>query len=106
MKLQAIYSIMSPDAPDGANPQSRGHGILQSDTEIRPSSPRPADMEKAGSETAFVASGRSIGSSPSMVSQKFIEEQQQILRLTTPMLKSTPGAPFAQDDSSYCAAYF
>jgi hypothetical protein len=33
-----------------------------------------------------------------MVSQNFIEEQQQILRLTTPRLKSTPGAPFAQDD--------
>ena len=39
-----------------------------------------------------------------MVSQKFIEEQPQILRLTTPRLKSTPGAPFAQDDSKYCAA--
>jgi len=26
--------------------------------------------------------------------------QPQILRLTTPMLKSTHGAPFAQDDSS------
>ena len=35
----------------------------------------------------------------SMVSQKFIEKQQQILRLTTPRLKRTPGAPFAQDDS-------
>jgi hypothetical protein len=32
------------------------------------------------------------------MSQIFIEEQQQILRLTTPRLKSTPGAPFAQDD--------
>jgi hypothetical protein len=42
----------------------------------------------------------------SVVSQKFIEEQQQILRLTTPRLKSTPGAPFAQDDSNFCAAYF
>ena len=31
-----------------------------------------------------------------MESQKFIEEQPQILRLTTPRLKSTPGAPFAQ----------
>jgi hypothetical protein len=54
-----------------------------------------------------------------MVSQKFIEEQPQILRLTTPRLKSTPGAPFAQDDklfwccasiaqddSNFCAAYF
>jgi len=55
------------------------------------------------------------------MSQKFIEEQLQILRLTTPnlhptnedlfvgtpeRLKSTPGAPFAQDDSNYCAAYF
>jgi hypothetical protein len=27
------------------------------------------------------------------------EEQQQVLRLTTPRLKRTPGAPFAQDDS-------
>jgi hypothetical protein len=36
-----------------------------------------------------------------LVSQKFIEEQQQILRLTTPRLKSTPGAPFAQDDSIF-----
>jgi hypothetical protein len=35
------------------------------------------------------------------VIQKFIEEQQQILRLTTPRLKSTPGAPFAQDDSIF-----
>jgi hypothetical protein len=26
------------------------------------------------------------------------EKQKQILRLTTPKLKSTPGAPFAQDD--------
>jgi hypothetical protein len=49
-----------------------------------------------------------------MVSQKFIEEQQQIFRLTIPnlhptnedlfvgtpeRLKSTPGAPFVQDDS-------
>jgi hypothetical protein len=42
----------------------------------------------------------------SVVSQKLIEEQPQILRLTTPRLKSTPGAPFAQDDSSFCAAYF
>ena len=38
----------------------------------------------------------------SVVSQKFIEEQLQILRLTTPRLKSTPRAPFAQDDSSFC----
>jgi len=37
------------------------------------------------------------------VGQKFIEEQQQILRLTTPRLKSTPGAPFAQDDSIFSA---
>jgi hypothetical protein len=29
----------------------------------------------------------------------FIEEQLQILRLTTPTLKTTRGAPFAQDDS-------
>jgi hypothetical protein len=49
-----------------------------------------------------------------VVSQKFIEEQQQIFRLITPnlhptnedlfvgtpeRLKSTPVAPFAQDDS-------
>jgi hypothetical protein len=49
-----------------------------------------------------------------VMSQIFIEEQQQILRLTTPnlhptnedlfvgtpeRLKSTPGAPFAQDDN-------
>jgi len=27
------------------------------------------------------------------------QKQPQILRLTTPRLKSTPGAPFAQDDS-------
>jgi hypothetical protein len=26
------------------------------------------------------------------------EKYKQILRLTTPRLKSTPGAPFAQDD--------
>jgi hypothetical protein len=39
-----------------------------------------------------------------VVRQKFIEEQPQILRLTTPRLKSTPGAPFAQDDSNFCAA--
>jgi hypothetical protein len=36
-----------------------------------------------------------------VANQKFIEEQQQILRLTTPRLKSTPGAPFAQDDSIF-----
>src|ERR1035437_5770736 len=42
----------------------------------------------------------------SVVSQKFIEEQQQILRLTTPRLKNTPGAPFAQDDNNFCAAYY
>jgi hypothetical protein len=41
-----------------------------------------------------------------VVSQKFIEEQPQILRLTTPRLKSTPGAPFAQDDSYFAAANF
>jgi hypothetical protein len=40
-------------------------------------------------------------SSSSVVSQKLIEEQPQILRLTTPSLKSTPGAPFAQDDSFF-----
>jgi len=45
-------------------------------------------------------------SASSVVSQKFIEEQPQILRLTTPRLKSTPGAPFAQDDSYFTAAYF
>jgi hypothetical protein len=28
----------------------------------------------------------------------FNEKQKQVLRLTTPRLKSTPGAPFAQDD--------
>jgi hypothetical protein len=43
---------------------------------------------------------------PSVVSQKFIEEQQQILRLTTPRLKSTPGAPFAQDDSNFLCCLF
>ena len=32
----------------------------------------------------------------SVVSQRFIENQPQILRLTTPRLKRTPGAPFAQ----------
>jgi formamidopyrimidine-DNA glycosylase len=76
-----------------------------------------------------------VHSHRSEVSQKFSEEQQQILRLTTPnlhptnedlfvgtpeRLKSTPGAPFptpatktcrrgsrfAQDDSGLCAAYF
>jgi len=56
-----------------------------------------------------------------MVSQKYIEEQPQILRLTTPnlhptnedlfvgtpeRLKSTPGAPFAQDDSNFRVVYF
>ena len=56
----------------------------------------------------------------SVVNQKFVEEQPQILRLTTPnlhptnedlfvgtpeRLKSTPGAPFAQDDSNFYAAY-
>jgi hypothetical protein len=43
--------------------------------------------------------GGDIGAS--VVSQEFPEEQPQILRLTTPMLKSTHGAPFAQDDSYY-----
>ena len=38
--------------------------------------------------------------SDSMMDQS--EEQPQILRLTTPMLKSTHGAPFAQDDSFFC----
>jgi hypothetical protein len=62
-----------------------------------------------------------LGIATSVVSHKFIEEQLQILRLTTPnlhptnedlfvgtpeRLKSTPGAPFAQDDSSFRAAYF
>jgi hypothetical protein len=50
--------------------------------------------------------GERMGHGAGMVSQKFIEEQQQILRLTTPRLKSTPGAPFAQDDSNFCDAYF
>jgi hypothetical protein len=51
-----------------------------------------------------------------VVSKKFIEEQQQILRFTTPnlhptnedlfvgtpeRLKSTPWAPFVQDDSNF-----
>ena len=43
---------------------------------------------------------------PGMVSQKFIEEQPQILRLTTPRLKSTPGAPFAQDDKQLLCCVF
>ena len=29
------------------------------------------------------------------------KKQPQILRLTTPRLKKTPGAPFAQDDSGF-----
>jgi hypothetical protein len=37
--------------------------------------------------------------SSSVVTQKFNAEQPQIFRLTTPRLKSTPGAPFAQDDT-------
>ena len=56
-----------------------------------------------------------------MVSQKFVEQQQQILRLTTPnlhptnedlfvgtpeRLKSTPGAPFAQDDKQFLCYVF
>jgi len=41
-----------------------------------------------------------------VVTPKFIEEQPQILRLTPPRLKSTPGAPFAQDDSSYFVVNF
>ena len=32
------------------------------------------------------------------------EKQPQILRLTTPRLKSTPGAPFAQDDKHFSTA--
>jgi hypothetical protein len=44
--------------------------------------------------------------STSVVSQKFIEEQPQILRLTTPRLKSTPGAPFAQDDKQLLCCVF
>ena len=57
---------------------------------------------------------------PSEVSLKFIEEQPQILRLTTPELhpkeqktalwgprnRKTFGAPFAQNDSQFCDAYF
>jgi hypothetical protein len=31
--------------------------------------------------------------------QRQQQKQPQILRLTTPRLKKTPGAPFAQDDS-------
>jgi hypothetical protein len=27
------------------------------------------------------------------------QQRQQVLRLTTPRLRTTPGAPFAQDDS-------
>ena len=38
--------------------------------------------------------------------QKQKQKQKQILRLTTPRLKSTPGAPFAQDDKLFwCCAY-
>jgi len=44
--------------------------------------------------------------STSVLSQKFIEEQPQILRLTTPRLKSTPGAPFAQDDKQLLCCVF
>jgi len=40
------------------------------------------------------------------LSPSFIQEQPQILRLTTPRLKKTPGAPFAQDDSYYSVANF
>ena len=53
-----------------------------------------------------------------MVSLKFIEEQPQILRLTTPELKDvrdpvphpcdedlSPGTPFAQNDSQFCVAH-
>jgi len=35
---------------------------------------------------------------PSVLSSKLIEKQKQILRLTTPKLKSAWG-PFAQDDN-------
>jgi hypothetical protein len=41
-----------------------------------------------------------------MVSQMFFEIQLRILRLTTPRLKKTPGAPFAQDDSNPFADSF
>ena len=39
----------------------------------------------------------------SVVSQKFIEEQPQILRLTTPELKNIRG-PVRSDDSGFCVA--
>jgi len=35
---------------------------------------------------------------PDTKREKQKQKQKQILRLTTPRLKSTPGAPFAQDD--------
>ncbi len=56
-----------------------------------------------------------VVSHPSVVSLKFVQEQPQILRLTTPnlhttnedlfvgtpeRLKSTPGAPFVEDDKA------
>ena len=40
-----------------------------------------------------------------MPNLRFIEEQPQILRLTTPELKGVRG-PFAQNDSQSCVAYF
>ena len=36
--------------------------------------------------------------------EKHLQKQKQILRLTTPRLKSAPGAPFAQDDKHSCDA--
>jgi hypothetical protein len=36
---------------------------------------------------------------PNDVAKRNLKRQKQILRLTTPRLKKTPGAPFAQDDS-------
>jgi hypothetical protein len=53
----------------------------------------------------LLASHADQSTAASAVSQMFNEEQQQILRLTTPRLKSTPGAPFAQDDSSSCGDF-
>ena len=42
-----------------------------------------------------------MDSDAGVVSPMTIQEQPQILRLTTPRLKKAPGAPFAQDDNNH-----
>jgi hypothetical protein len=72
----------------------------------RPQGLKPSDLCDVCGTTKVMPFFKAVDETgSSLVSLKFIEEQPQILRLTTPELKDVR-APFAQNDSQFCVAYF